>query len=671
MSLPDWGSFAASGSLEDLKRFVAKGRALADSQAAHEDHTFDSLVLPWEELSESITRVWGPVGHLYNVSQYDHPKLREANEEGERLLASYGSDIGQHEGLYRAYLRYRDSSDYLTLDPERKRIVDENVKDFILSGVGLEAKDKVRLKAINERLAELSNAFSANIQGAQDAWEKHVTDPKVLEGVPIATLKQMEAQARSQGLDGYLMTIQQPVYIALIAHAKDRSLRQEIYMAYHTRASDIGPGDGRFDNTPLIEEILELRREKARILGFPDYNSYSLARKMAPSVRAVNEFLGVLEVGTKEKAKEEYLELVRYAQKKLGLEDLEPWDIAYVSEYLRKETLAVDHEALRDYFPEQKVFEGMFGLLEKIYGIRFTARDDVSRWRDDVRFFEVRGEDGSLIGGVYADLFARAGKRPGAWMDVTVDRITRPGGTQVPVAYFNCNFTVPSSGEDAMLRHDEVETVFHEFGHVLHHLLSEARYPSSGMGSVEWDGIEVPSQIMENWCWEKEMIRLLTAHKTTGKALPDEDIDRLLATRTFHIGLFLARQLVFGAFDWELHLASDGTKRTQELWEEIHARIIPFSIPHWVRVPNSFSHIFDGGYAAGYYSYLWAEVLALDIFSLFRVRGIFDRATGIRFRREVLAKGATRPLMEGVVALLGREPRTDALFEQYGIAKPN
>lgn len=671
LALPDWKTFDPQEALIQLEALIAKGTALADKQAGEKEHTFLSLILPWEELSAEFTRVWGPVGHMNNVDKDTYPDLTHIHDKGAMLLSRYGSAIGMHEGLARAYRTYLESKEFMTLSAGYQKIVTDALRDFRLAGVDLPKEKKERLVEINERLTELGNKFGDNVTDAQSLWKKHITDETALTGIPDATRAAMRAAAESEGKEGYLLTVHQPIYMSVIQYADDRELRRLSYEAYMTRASDQGPSAGTAkDNAPLMNEIVSLRNEKAILLGFTTYNEYSLARKMAPSVARVDEFLRDMNARVHERAVTEINTLKDFAKVDLGLTELFPWDVSYVAEKKRKKDFDIDHEEIRAYFPVTQVFTGLFALLEKIYGVTFHEEKDVSVWRAEVTFFSMRDSHGALRGGVYADLFARNGKRPGAWMDTCVERITIDHSTTLPVAYFNCNFTQPEEGEVATLRHDEVETLFHEFGHVLHHILGKADLPSIGMGVVEWDAIEYPSQIMEYWCWEKDMLPLLSSHVATKEKLPARMIDRLLASQRYNAGMFLARQLTFATFDWELHRrAAGGVFDLQAAWTETRDRIGVVPTPQWERFINAFNHIFDGSYAAGYYSYLWAETLAADVFEEFVLKGIFDRATGEKYLREILEVGGTRPMMESFRAFRGRDPKPDALLRRYGLLK--
>lgn len=664
LALPDWSDFDLKRQLQDLEALLLEGERLAEIQAQSRAIS-EPLFLPWEQLHDRIHKAWGPIAHLYNVNQEAYPEIQKVFEAGERILSDFATRIGQHEGLYRAYLSFRYGDAYAALDAEGRRVVDEGIKDFELSGVLLSQQKKTRIREINTRLSDLSTRYAQNIQDSQNAWSLHLTDDSRLIGVPDAAKEAMRASAHREGKEGYLVTVHQPIYIALIERAEDRELRKTIYEAYHTRASDQGPLAGKFDNAPLMREIVSLRHESAVLLGFPSYNAFRLAKRMAPSTGDVSSFLAELSARVVPRAKKEFAELVAFARNELEISEVLPWDVAYIARAMKERRFGVDQEALREYFTEDRVFETLFSVLGRVYGIEFRERRDIPVFADGVRFFEV-WQDGRMLGGVYADLYARRGKRPGAWMDNATDRMINEGIIQLPVAYFNCNF-LPQTGGKAALRHDDIETVFHEFGHVLHHVLCATKYPSTGMGSVEWDAVEFPSQMTENWCWRPEVLRDMGVHRGTGEPIPDSLVERLVSSRLFHSGMFLARQLALGLFDWELHLRAAESFDPQAMWDDIQKRLMPMPFPAWSRYPNAFSHIFDGGYAAGYYSYLWAETLAADAFEDFQKGDVFNREIGKRFQREILAPGGSRPMMESFRAFRGREPDPGALLRAYGI----
>lgn len=667
LALPQWSDFDPRRQLEELRVLLSEGRALADAQASSfSSRSSEPLFLSWERFHDRVGKAWGPVAHLYAVDQESYPGIEEVYEEGERILSEFSTEIGHHEGLYQAYRALKTSDAYETLDEEEKRIVDRSISDFELSGVTLSPEKKARMREANARISALSTRFSQNLQEAQNAWSLHFPDDSRLGGISLKTKEAMRDAAMRERKEGFLVTVHQPIYAALIEQANDRELRRMVYEAYHTRASDQGPLAGKYDNGPLMREIVSLRNDVATLLGFPNYNAFRLKKRMAPSVGDVSSFLSALEARAVPAAKTEFATLREFARKELGMGEILPWDVAYVARIMKEREYGIDQEELRTYFPEDRVFEELFLVLGRLYGVTFTERKDVPTWKPGIRFFEVA--DGErLLGGVYADLYARRGKRPGAWMDSAIERFRFDGKVQLPIAYFNCNFLPQKEGR-ATLRHDEIETIFHEFGHVIHHILSEANYPSTGMGSVEWDAVEFPSQILENWCWKPEVLREMGADIRTRERIPDKLVERLAASRLFHVGMFLARQLTLGIFDWELHLRAAQCPDVQKLWDEIQERMMPLPYPSWSRYPNAFSHIFDGGYAAGYYSYLWAEVLSADAFSVFEEHGVFDRKIGRKFRQEILAPGSSRPMMEGFRAFRGREPDPSALFRSYGMA---
>ena len=669
LTYPLWESFDPASLVPELRLFIDEGRAFADALGKKKEHTFASLILASEDHDERLGWLWGTAMHLNNVAQTD--LLREACKEGTQLLSEYMTDIGQHEGLYHAYLAYRGSGEYRTLGSAEKKIIDDAIDAFERSGVGLPKEKKARLKEINKLLAGVEENFENNLIDAVEAWSKHVTDGKVLSGIPEETREQMRRKATADGLPGYVLTLSQPAVIAVITHADDRALREEVYIANNTRTSELGQ-DPTLDNGPLIMRILALRDEKAKLLGFANYAELSLEKKMAPSVHVVLGFLERLAEKSYASARKEFGELQAFASAHLGLSALEPWDIAYASEKFRLVRYNVSDEELRPYFPATKVFRGMFDLIGRIYGMRVEEDHAVSVWRNDVKFYRVYDDKGDLRGGFYADLYAREKKRGGAWMDDCIQRRKIASGIQLPIAYLNCNFTEPKSGSDGYLTHAEVETTFHEFGHVLHHILGKTEYASAGMMHVEWDAVECPSQVMENWCWDKVMLRSLSAHRETGAEIPDELCDRLLSAKYFQAALATVRQLEFSIIDMELHAKYDPAEPQDPRWicAEVWKRVRVTPVYKNDRFLNTFSHIFSGGYSAGYYSYKWAEVLAADIYEAYVETGdVFNPGIGALFLGEVLEVGSSRPMMESFKKFRGREPSEDALLRQSGLVQ--
>jgi oligopeptidase A len=633
-------------------------------------YSWDNLIQPLEEMDDRLDRVWSPVSHMNSVVNSD--ELREAYNACLPKLSDYGTELGQNEQLYRAYKSIADSPEYEQLGAAQKKIIDNALRDFHLSGVDLPADKKQRYKEIQQRLSSLTTKFEENLLDATHAWHKQITDESQLSGLPESARAMAKQAAGDKQLDGWVFTLDFPSYYAILSYADDRKLRSEMHEAYVTRASDQGPGAGQWDNSEVMEEILALRHELAGLLGFANYAERSLATKMAESPDQVLSFLHDLARKAKPVAEQDLEELAVFAREEHGLDKLEPWDIAYYSEKLRQHKYAVSQEDLKAYFPESRVIPGMFEVVKRLYGIEIRETDDVDTWHPDVRFYEIRDGQGNLRGQFYLDLYARAKKRGGAWMDDCRGRLRQHNGDlQTPVAYLTCNLTPPIGDDPALFTHDEVITLFHEFGHGLHHMLTQVDYIGvSGINGVAWDAVELPSQFMENWCWEREALDIITGHYQTGEPLPEDLYRKMYAAKNFQAGLRMVRQLEFALFDFRLHLEYDPAQggRIQQILDQVRDEVTVVKPAPYNRFQHGFSHIFAGGYAAGYYSYLWAEVLSADAFSLFEENGIFDRPTGNRFLNSVLEQGGTREPMELFVSFRGREPEIDALLRHNGIA---
>ncbi len=632
--------------------------------------TWNSVVEPLEDMEDRLVKTWSPVSHLNSVM--NSSELRAVYNACLPKLSAYSTEMGQNEELFQAYRAVRERDDFVHLSAAQQRTVDNALRDFRLSGVDLPAKRKRRFKEISSRLLELAAKFEENVLDASNAWEKHVKDVAALRGLPESSLSVARQAAERKGLPGYLLTLDFPSFYAVMGHADDRALREEVYTAFSTRASDQGPHAGRWDNTGVMEEILALRHEKAELLGYANYAELSLATKMADSPVQVLDFLYDLADRARPQAERELQKLQDYGREQHGLDDLQPWDVTWLSEKLRQDRYQLSQEDLRPYFPVDRVINGLFQVVERLYevGIREVA-EQVDTWHPDVQFYEIRDADGSLRGQFYTDLYARPKKRGGAWMDVCRMRRRRRDEVQTPVAYLTCNFTPPVAGRPTLLSHDEVETLFHEFGHGLHHMLTRVDHAAvSGIAGVPWDAVELPSQFMENWCWEREALDLFAAHHQTGEPIPDDLYQRMQAARTFQSAMQMVRQLEFSLFDFRLHADYDPARgaRIFETLEEVRDRVAVIRPPAWQRFPNSFSHIFAGGYAAGYYSYKWAEVLSADAFSRFEEDGIFSSEAGRAFLTHILEKGGSEDLMDLYVAFRGREPSIDALLRHSGLA---
>jgi len=631
-------------------------------------HTFANTLLPQEALEQRLEQVWSPVSHLHAVRDSD--ALRAVYGEAEQAISDYAAELGQNRELYAAVKAVADSADFAGLPRAAKTLIEHSLRDFHLSGVALEEPARTRFREIANALTRLATEFEEAVLDATQAWTEPVGEA-ALSGVPAAEREQLRQAAAEAGRDGYLVTLQQPSVQAILTYADARALRERVYAAYQTRASDQGPHAGRFDNSARIEEILALRHEAARLLGFANAAEESLATKMATQPRRVLDFLHDLVRRAKPVAVRELAELREFARAELGLAELQPWDVAYAAEKLRQRRFSLSEEELKPYFPLPAVLDGLFAIVTRVFGATLRERAGVETWHPDVRYYDVHDADGRVRAGCFVDLYTRSGKRGGAWMDVCRSRFVHGEAAQLPIAYLTCNFAPPVGAKPSLLTHDDVTTLFHEFGHGLHHLLTEVDYPSvAGIDGVEWDAVELPSQFMENFCWQREALNLFARHWQTGELLPDDLFARMLAARHFQAGLFLVRQLEFALFDFRLHLEFDPARgaRALELLDEVRREVAVIFPPPWQRMPHSFTHVFAGGYAAGYYSYLWAELLSADAFARFEEAGIFDRSTGDAFRNSILAVGGSRPALESFVEFRGRDPQPEALLRSHGLA---
>ncbi len=649
---------------------LADYRARIDALLANEaTRDFDGVLGLGETLEDRLNRVWAPVSHLHGVADSD--ELRKAYSAAQEKIVDFSSELGQNRALYAAVEAVAQRTDTAALPRPARALIAHELRDFKLSGVALEEPARSRFREISSELAKLATEFEEAVLDATDAWSEAITDDSKLAGIPESGRAVLRAYAEEKRADGWLVTLKQPSVQAVLSYADDRALRERVYRAYQTRASDQGPNAGEFDNSARIEKILALRHEAAQLLGFRDAAEESLATKMAPSSDAVLAFLHDLAARAKPVALRELDELRAFARDELGLPDLQAWDVPYAAEKLRERKYALNEEELKPYFALDAVIDGLFAITQRVFGVSLRRRDDVDVWHPDVRYYDLVDESGRVFAGAYVDLYARSGKRGGAWMDVCVNRFRHDGVLQQPVAFLTCNFAPPTATTPSLLTHDDVLTLFHEFGHGLHHLLTEVDLPGvGGINGVEWDAVELPSQFMENFGWQREALDLFARHWQTGEKLPDELFARMQAARHFHAGLFLVRQLEFGLFDFRIHREFDPARgaRAMETLREVRDEVAVIHPPQWQRFPHAFTHIFAGGYGAGYYSYLWAEVLSADAFGKFEEAGVFDRATGRAYRETILAVGASRPALESFVAFRGREPTPDALLRSYGLA---
>lgn len=643
-----------------LERLLAAGKATG--------YTWDNLIAPLELAEDRLGRIWSPVQHMNSVVNSE--ALREAYNRCLPKLTEYGTEIGQNAALYQAFRSIAEGPEFERLDTAQQKTVRDALRDFHLSGVDLPDAEKARFKAIQQELSRLQSRYEENLLDATNAWTRQVTDEAELAGLPDSA-RDMAAQAASEReMDGWVFTLDFPSYYAVMTYADSRDLREEMYSAYSTRASDQG-GHPEWDNSDLMEQILALRHEAARLLGYASYAHKSVATKMADDPQTILDFLRDLAGRSKPGAMREIEELRAFAARELGLDDLQAWDIGYASEKLQQQRYAISQEDLKPYFPVDQVLKGLYELVGRLYGVSIQPVEGVDTWHPDVRFYEVRGEDGELRAQFYLDLYARSKKRGGAWMDDCMGRMRTPEGLQLPVAYMTCNSTPPVGDRPALFTHDEVITLFHEFGHGLHHMLTRVDYPAvSGINGVEWDAVELPSQFMENWCWEREALDLFAAHWQTGEKLPDTLFQKLLATKNYHAAMMMVRQIEFALFDMRIHLEYDPARggRIQEILDEVRAEVAVVQPPAFNRFQHGFSHIFAGGYAAGYYSYKWAEVLSADAFARFEEEGLFNPKVGQDFLEQILEVGGTRPAMESFRAFRGREPEIDALLRHSGLA---
>jgi oligopeptidase A len=662
-SLPAFGRIEARHARPALEKILADNRLRLAELTAQPSPTFASLVIPVEELSYRLSRVWSPIGHLNAVA--NSADMREAYNECVPLLTAYSSELGQNTGLQAAYA-YVLKAEGSTLDPAQRKVVENALRDFRLAGVALGPEQKARYCEIAQRLAQLATKFSENVLDAARAYTRSVTDGAELAGLPANAIDRAAADAREANQPGWLFKLDQPTYMTVMASAESSQLRRDIYEAWITRASELGPTAGRFDNNPIIAEILPLRHELARLVGFDNFADYALATRMAKSSKQVLAFLDDLARRCLPAGRQEFSDLEEFAGRKL-----DAWDMAFYGERLQESRFKVSQEALRPYFPLPKVLGGLFALIQRLYGITVRERPGVGVWHASVRFYDLLDQNERTVAGFFLDPYSRAEKRSGAWMDECVVAKSLPAGTALPVAQLVCNFTAPVGTGPSLLTHEEVTTLFHEFGHGLHHMLTRVAYPSiAGINGVAWDAVELPSQFMENFVWRPEVLPLISAHVDTGEPLPVDMLQRLLGTRTFNAALDTLRQIELASFDFELHANFDpeAGPKVAETLAGVRRRVAVVPAAPFNRLPASFAHIFSGGYAAGYYSYKWAEVLAADAFEAFEEAGVFDSATAARFRDSILSRGGSLDAMDAFVRFRGREPDVRPLLKQTGIA---
>lgn len=622
------------------------------------------------DMDDKLERIWSPVRHLNAVA--NNPELREAYNACLPLVSEYHTELGHNRALYDLWVQLSENATHLQLDSAQIKLIKDTIRDFKLSGVDLAPADKEQFSSLQRRLSELQAKFEENVLDATDGWSIILESTERLGGVPDSAIAMFRQSASSHGKDGYRISLDFPSYDAIISYCDDRDLRRQIYTAYVTRASDQGPNSARWDNTLIMCEILDLRTKLAKLLGFENFAQESLATKMAESPKTVLDFLQSLADKSRITAEKEFFELQAFAQEEFGMECLESWDIAYATQKLREKKYSFNEEQIKAYFPVEQVIGGLFELVGNLFDVEIKpATAEIERWHSDVKAYDVKSPGGKLLAQFYVDLYAREHKRGGAWMDEC--RSHRKSGVryQHAVAYLTCNSAPPVDGKPGLLTHDEVVTLFHEFGHGLHHMLTQVPYSQiSGIRGVEWDAVELPSQFMENWCWQSEVLEKISGHYATGEKLPDHLRKGLLATRDFQAGMQMLRQVEFAMFDMRLHMTvpPPNAAAIQTIIDEVRQEIAVVFPPTFNRFQNGFAHIFGGGYAAGYYSYKWAEVLSADAFSRFEEEGLFNKIIGIAFLRSILEMGGSRPAMESFVEFRGREPKIDALLKHTGIA---
>lgn len=652
-----------------IKQIIKENLQSIDALTASHPNNWAALIKPLEVLDDKLHRAWSPIRHLNSVKSSD--ELREIYHKCLPLITDYSSQVGQNAALYQAFVDIKNTADFESLEPARQKVIDNAIRDFQLEGVALEEKQKQAFKSLRKVLSDLENKFQDNVLDATDNWFMDMTDSSKLKGVPQADLALFEQKAKASNIEGYRLTLDFPCYHAIVTFAEDRTLRETLYEAFVTRASDQGPLKNKYDNSTLMVEILKNRHALAKCLGFKSYAHYSLERKMAESVESVLQFLNELALKAKAFAEKDIALLKRYAKEKDGLTDLKPWDINYYAEKYKTEQFALSQEALRPYFPIGKVLQGMFDIVKETFGIQVKAVDNVATWDDTVAFFEVYDKTNTIRGKFYLDLYARPKKRQGAWMDDAIGRRKRADESiQTPVAYVTCNFRPATAEQPALLTHDEVVTLFHEFGHALHHMLTQIDHLDvSGINGVPWDAVELPSQFLENWCWQAESLPMISSHYQTQEPLLETLFSKLLQTKNFLSGLFIVRQIEFALFDFRIHLEFDekNPDQIQTTLDDVRSKVAVVPQVPYNRFQHSFTHIFSGGYAAGYYSYLWAEVLSSDAFARFKEEGLFNPKVGAAFLQNILEKGGSEEPDRLFRLFRGRAYKIDYLLESYGL----
>ena len=644
-------------------------KTLLQQLKENQQYSWQSLIEPLAEMDNRLSRAWSPVSHLNSVKNSD--ELRKAHDACLPKLSEYSTEQMQNEELYQAYLKLQQSPEFESYTRGQKKTIENALLKFKLNGVALDEKQKAEFKSIKQKLSGLKSKYEQNLLDATEAWMIQIEDKSILGGLPDYALAMAKQAAKNKKMKGWLFTLEMPSYISVMTYADDRELRRDMYTAYSTRASDQGPNKGEYDNSQIMEDILSSRQQMAEIIGFNNYAELSIADKMAETTDEVLGFLNALVEKSLPVAKKEFKELQQFARETDGLDDFSAWDVAYYSEKLKQQNYGLSEEELKPYFPADKVINGLFEIVKRLYDINIQQCKGIDVWHPDVQFFEIRDKDNNLLGQFYLDLYAREKKRGGAWMDECIVRKKTADALQIPVAYLTCNLTPPVGKDPALLTHNEVTTLFHEFGHGLHHMLTQVdEYYVAGINGVEWDAVELPSQFMENWCWQKEGLDLISGHYQTGESLPDDLFEKLNKAKNFQSAMMMVRQLEFSLFDFRLHMefSSKDFQGIQALLDEVRDQVAVIKPPAFNRFQHGFSHIFAGGYEAGYYSYKWAEVLSADAFSKFEQEGIFNRETGKNFLENILQKGGSEKAMDLFKKFMGRAPKIDALLKHSGLA---
>lgn len=666
-SLPNFSAIQSKEIKLAVEQLIAESKVFIDQLVASNDFSYNKLVVALEQQDDKLNRLWSPVSHMNSVVSSD--ELREAHDACLPLLSEYGTWVGQHNGLYNAFVALQSSEEFTGLSTAQQTNITNTIRDFTLSGVALSDDKKEKYAQLQSRLSELASQFSNNVLDATMGWSKHVSDEVALAGLPESAMAAAAQAAERKSLDGWLFTLDIPSYLPVMMYCDNEALRKEMYTAFTTRASELGPNAGKQDNSAIIQETLALRQQVAEILDFDSFAERSLATKMADSPKQVIQFLEDLALRSKPQAEQDLADVKTFAKQTFGAEDLQAWDLTYYSEKLKQQRYSISDEELRPYFPESTVVSGLFTVVSKLYGLTISPRDNVDSWHKDVSFYDIFDGDGSLRGSFYLDLYAREGKRGGAWMDECRVRRLIGSDIQAPVAYLTCNFNGPVGDKPALFTHDEVVTLFHEFGHGIHHMLTKVDVAGvSGINGVAWDAVELPSQFLENWCWQEEALAIISGHYQTGEPLPKALLDKMLAARNYQSAMQMVRQIEFSLFDMAIHQNHQQPADVQAILDQVRDKVAVVVPPSFNRFQHGFSHIFAGGYAAGYYSYKWAEVLSSDAFSRFEEEGIFNPQTGADFLHNILEKGGSQPPLELFKLFRGREPSVDALLRHSGIA---